>query len=48
MKKLLQKLRQYETGATMVEYGLMVALIAVVAWLQSHWWANRSMRLSIT
>ncbi|MES9899094.1 MAG: Flp family type IVb pilin [Sedimenticola sp.] len=31
MKKLLQKLRQYETGATMVEYGLMVALITVVA-----------------
>ncbi|MES9858484.1 MAG: Flp family type IVb pilin [Sedimenticola sp.] len=31
MQKLLQKLRQSETGATMVEYGLMVALIAVVA-----------------
>ncbi|MEJ1297187.1 MAG: Flp family type IVb pilin [Candidatus Sedimenticola sp. (ex Thyasira tokunagai)] len=31
MKKLLQILRKYETGATMVEYALMVALIAVVA-----------------
>lgn len=31
MKKLLQKFRRGEEGATMVEYGLMVALVAVVA-----------------
>ncbi|MES9858483.1 MAG: Flp family type IVb pilin [Sedimenticola sp.] len=31
MKKLLQKIRRSQTGATMVEYGLMVALIAIVA-----------------
>ncbi len=31
MKKLIQKFRKQEEGATMVEYALMVALIAVVA-----------------
>ena len=30
MKKFLQKLVRSEEGASMVEYGLMVALIAVV------------------
>ena len=30
MTKLIQKLWKDEEGATMVEYGLMVALIAVV------------------
>lgn len=30
MKKLIQKFHRGEEGATMVEYGLMVALIAVV------------------
>lgn len=30
MRKMLQKLFRSEEGATMVEYGLMVALIAVV------------------
>ena len=30
MKKLIQKFHRDEEGATMVEYGLMVALIAVV------------------
>lgn len=30
MKKLLKKFVRGEEGATMVEYGLMVALIAVV------------------
>ncbi|MEJ1297186.1 MAG: Flp family type IVb pilin [Candidatus Sedimenticola sp. (ex Thyasira tokunagai)] len=31
MKKLLRKVRKSQIGATMVEYALMVALIAVVA-----------------
>ncbi len=31
MKKMIQKFHQGEEGATMVEYGLMVALIAIVA-----------------
>ncbi len=31
MKKLFKRFRRDEEGATMVEYGLMVALIAVVA-----------------
>lgn len=31
MSKLLKKLYRAEEGATMVEYGLMVALIAVIA-----------------
>ena len=30
MKKLMKKFRRNEEGATMVEYGLMLALIAVV------------------
>ncbi len=30
MKKFFQKLRKSEKGATMVEYGLMLALIAAV------------------
>ena len=30
MKKFLKKFRRSEEGATMVEYGIMVALIAVV------------------
>ncbi len=31
MKKLFKRFRRDEEGATMVEYGLMVALIAIVA-----------------
>lgn len=30
MRKLIQKFRRDDEGATMVEYGLMVALIAIV------------------
>ena len=30
MRTLIQKFRQDESGASMVEYGLLVALIAVV------------------
>lgn len=30
MKKLLRKMRKNQVGATMVEYGLMLALIAIV------------------
>ncbi len=30
MKKFFKKFRRSEEGATMVEYGLMVALIAVI------------------
>ena len=30
MKKLMRKMRKSQIGATMVEYGLMLALIAVV------------------
>jgi pilus assembly protein Flp/PilA len=30
MKKMLEKIRKDETGATAIEYGLIAALIAVV------------------